>query len=218
MQLTDKGLPTVIVSANLNLKGGRSGCRGFLDYARAHGPWRCLMLSEGRAGEQLLTLKRLGVSGISAQNLSRRDAALVAAMNVPVVLREPPPEMLAPGEPLAGAPYVKVDSYAVGVLAANYYLARGYHSFAYVVQAAGCSRRYVEQHFRSQLSASVRDIILRTKLERVRSLLEESNLSIGEIAAQCGNMNESHLAVLFKKATGLSMSDYRRQNREPPDD
>ena len=74
------------------------------------------------------------------------------------------------------------------------------------------------QHFRSQLSASVRDIILRTKLERVRSLLEESNLSIGEIAAQCGNMNESHLAVLFKKATGLSMSDYRRQNREPPDD
>ena len=400
MQLTDKGLPTVIVSANLNLKGGHSGCRGFLDYARAHGPWRCLMLSEGRAGEQLLTLKRLGVSGVSAQNLSRRDAALVAAMNVPVVLREPPPEMLAPGEPLAGAPYVKVDSYAVGVLAANYYLARGYTSFAYVgetqglywsadrrrgfedalgkagfgcaaydtfsarerrswdaerprmirflrelpkqtalfaamdgrarlvldacaeagigvpeemavlgvdddpiicessvpalssirmgafrrgqkaaemldalmrgqtvrqanvvmeplsvvtrestgydamrdpaiaralrfihseaarrnigvadvVQAAGCSRRYVEQHFRSQLSASVRDVILRTKLERVRSLLEESNLSIGEIAAQCGNMNESHLAVLFKKATGLSMSDYRKQNREPPDD
>ena len=39
-----------------------------------------------------------------------------------------------------------------------------------------------------------------------------------EIAAQCGNMNESHLAVLFKKATGLSMSDYRKQNREPPDD
>ena len=87
-----------------------------------------------------------------------------------------------------------------------------------VVQAAGCSRRYVEQHFRSQLSASVRDVILRTKLERVRSLLEESSLSIGEIAAQCGNMNESHLAVLFKKATGLSMSDYRKQNREPPDD
>ena len=70
MQLTDKGLPTVIVSANLNLKGGRSGCRGFLDYARAHGPWRCLMLSEGRAGEQLLTLKRLGVSGVSAQSVS----------------------------------------------------------------------------------------------------------------------------------------------------
>ena len=87
-----------------------------------------------------------------------------------------------------------------------------------VVQATGCSRRYVEQHFRSQLNASVRDVILRTKLERVRSLLEESNLSIGEIAAQCGNMNESHLAVLFKKATGLSMSDYRKQNREPPDD
>lgn len=400
MQQADKGMPTVIIAANLNLKGGRSGCRGFLDYARTHGPWRCLLLMEGRAGEQLLTLKRLGVSGISAQNLSRKDAELVAAMKVPVVLREPPPEMLIPGQPLADAPYVKVDSYGVGVVAANYYLARGYRSFAYVgetlgmywsadrrrgfedtlekagfgcavydkfsmrerrswdaerprmirfleklpkptaifaamdgrarlvldacaeagigvpeeiavlgvdddpilcessvptlssirmgafrrgqkaaeildalmhgrpvrqtnvvmeplsvvtrestgydamrnpviaralrfihseacrrrigvedvVQAAGGSRRYVEQHFRKQLNASVRDVILRTKIEHVRTLLEESSLSIGEIAEQCGNMNESHLAVLFKKATGLSMRDYRKQNREPPDD
>ncbi len=51
----------------------------------------------------------------------------------------------------------------------------------------------------------------------MRILLEESNLSIGEIAERCGNMNESHLAVLFKKATGLSMRDYRKQNREPAD-
>ena len=86
-----------------------------------------------------------------------------------------------------------------------------------VVQAAGGSRRYLEQHFRKQLNASVRDAILQTKLEHVRTLLEESNLSIGEIAQRCGNMNESHLAVLFKKATGLSMRDYRKQNREPPD-
>ena len=51
----------------------------------------------------------------------------------------------------------------------------------------------------------------------MRILLEESYLSIGEIAERCGNMNESHLAVLFKKATGLSMRDYRKQNREPAD-
>ena len=87
-----------------------------------------------------------------------------------------------------------------------------------VVRVAGCSRRYVEQHFRTQLNASVRDIILRTRLARVRTLLESSNLSIGEIIGQCGFANESHLSVLFKKATGLSMRDYRKQNREPPDD
>jgi len=98
------------------------------------------------------------------------------------------------------------------------YAAQRHVTVADVVQAAGCSRRYVEQHFRAQLHASVRDIILQTKLERVRTLLEESNFSIGEIAAQCGAVNESHLAVLFKKATGLSMRDYRKQNREPADD
>ena len=87
-----------------------------------------------------------------------------------------------------------------------------------VVRAAGCSRRYVEQHFRTQLNASVRDVILGTRLARVRTLLESSNLSIGEIISKCGFANESHLSVLFKKSTGLSMRDYRKQNREPPDD
>ncbi len=87
-----------------------------------------------------------------------------------------------------------------------------------VVRVAGCSRRYVEQHFRTQLNASVRDVILRTRLARVRTLLESSNLSIGEIIGQCGFANESHLSVLFKKSTGLSMRDYRKQNRELPDD
>lgn len=401
MQQTVKEMPNVIFASNFYLKGNRLGCRGFLDYAHEHGPWRCLLLQEGRReGERLISLARLGVSGIAAQSLSRRDAELVASMNVPVVLREPPPEMLEPGHPLASSPYVKVDSYGVGVMAANYYLARGYKSFAYVgetlgmywsadrrrgfedtlkkagfectaydrfskrerrswnaerprmirflrelpkptaifaamderarlildvcaeigigvpeeiavlgvdddtilcessvptlssirmgcfrrgqkaaeilddlmhgrpvqqtnvvmeplsvvtrestgydamrnsviaralqfihseacrrrigvadvVQASGGSRRYVEQRFRKHLNASVRDVILRTKIERAQSLLEESNLSIGEIAEQCGNMNESHLAVLFKKATGLSMRDYRKRNHEPPDD
>ena len=77
---------------------------------------------------------------------------------------------------------------------------------------------YVEQHFRTQLNASGRDVILGTRLARVRTLLESSNLSIGEIISKCGFANESHLSVLFKKSTGLSMRDYRKQNREPPDD
>ena len=112
-------------------------------------------------------------------------------------------------------PLLKQGDFARSIRA---HAAQRHVTVADVVQAAGCSRRYVEQHFRAQLHASVRDIILQTKLERVRTLLEESNFSIGEIAAQCGAANESHLAVLFKKATGLSMRDYRKQNREPADD
>ena len=37
------------------------------------------VLLEGREGEQLLNLERLGVSGITAHYLSPREAALVAA-------------------------------------------------------------------------------------------------------------------------------------------
>lgn len=87
-----------------------------------------------------------------------------------------------------------------------------------VVAAAGCSRRYVELHFRKHVGASVRDMIMRAKLERVKELLAQSNLSIGEISEKCGFARESHLAVLFKKATGSSMSNYRRENRETPDE
>lgn len=389
----------VAISASLNLKGGRSTCMGILDYARRQGDWRCLLL-EGRAGEQVLDPRRLGFDGAIVSNrLSARDARVLAVAGIPVVFTEPWPEMLAPGAPLAGAPYVKMDSYGVGALAAAYYLERGYQSFAYVgetlgmywsaerrqgfadalakagfgcaaygavnarerrhwdaerprmirflralprptavfaamdgrarlvldacaeaglrvpeeiavlgvdndpilcessvpalssirtgefryghaaaamlddlmhgrparrksvvmepvavitrestgydamrdpvmaralkfiraeagsgrigvmdaVRAAGCSRRYAELHFRRHVGASIRDIILRTKLERVKALLEESNLPIGEIAARCGFLRDSHLARLFKEATGLSMRDYRRRTREAPE-
>jgi LacI family transcriptional regulator len=383
----------------LNLKGGRTVCRGVMDYARRHSNWRCMLL-EGRDNEQLLNFRNLGISGIVTHTILHKDAKAIADLRIPVVISEPRPEMLAPDSPLANAPYVKMDSYGVGVLAANYYLGRGYKSFAYVgeplgmywsterrngfadtlakagfdceiydgftakerrswdaerpriinflrslpkptaifaamdnrarlilyacadagisvpneiavlgvdndpilcestiptlssirtggfrrgqkaaemlddlmhgrpvkqknvvmepisvvtrestgyyamrdpviaralkfihteapqrhidvsdvVAAAGCSRRYLEMHFRQYVGVSVRDIIMQTKIDRVKFLLEQSNLSIGEITEQCGFARESHLAVLFKKATGFSMRNYRRQNREEPDE
>lgn len=392
-------VPKVAILFSLNLKGGRSSCRGVLDYAHHHGNWRCMLL-EGRDNEQLLNIRKLGISGVVTHAISRKDAKVIADSRIPAVISEPWPEMLAPDYPLANAPYVKMDSYGVGVLAANYYLCRGYKSFAYVgeplgmywsaerrsgfadtlanagfdceiydrftakerrnwdaerprminflrslpkptaifaamdnrarlilyacadagisvpneiavlgvdndpilcestspklssirtggfrrgqkaaemlddlmhgrpvkqknivmeplsvvtrestgydamrdpviaralkfihaeapqrhvnvsdvVAIAGCSRRYLEMHFRQYVGVSVRDIIMKTKIDRVKLLLEQSNLSIGEITEQCGFARESHLAVLFKMATGSSMSNYRRENRETPDE
>ena len=399
MKHTSANVPKVALLFSLNLKGGRSSCRGVLDYARRRGSWRCMLL-EGRDNEQLLNIRKLGISGVVTHTVPRKDAKAIADSCVPVVLAEPWPEMLAPNSPLANAPYVKMDSYGVGELAAKYYLERGYKSFAYVgeplgmywstdrrkgfadtlakagfgceiydtftakerrnwdaerprmirflqklpkptaifaamdnrarlildacadadirvpdeiavlgvdndpilcestiptlssirtggfrrgqkaaemlddlmhgrpvkqknvimepisvvtrestgyyamrdpviaralkfihseapqrhidvsdvVAAAGCSRRYLEMHFRQYVGASVRDIIMQTKIDRVKFLLEQSNLSIGEITEMCGFARESHLAVLFKKATGFSMRDYRRRNREEPDE
>ena len=84
--------------------------------------------------------------------------------------------------------------------------------------AAGCSRRYLERHFRAKLGRSVHDEMLLARLDRVKELLETTSLSIGEVAAACGFARASQLAALFRKATGATMRAWRREHRETPDE
>ena len=393
--------PKIAIVLPHNIKEDRAAYRGVLDGARRYGPWRCI-LAEGRdLGEQEIDLEKIAVDGAIVHELPRKTAAALAARRIPIVLFEPFPDMLAPGHPLSGSPYVKLDSRAVGALAAGYFLSRGYKSFAYadvpydyhwsaerregfagalraagfpcavyggrfserqrrhwsaerprlirflrdlpkptavlaamdaravlvldacneagirvpedlavlgvdddpilctsafttlssirtgrfrmgqkaaatlaemlrggvpetretalppldvvtrestgydamsdpsiaraiayvrsrpdaervgvgeIVRAAGCSRRYLELRFRNRLGASIRDIALRDKLARVQSLLERTDLSIGEIASACGFLRDSYLAVVFKRETGVSMTEWRRRHRNEPDE
>ncbi|MBR0056358.1 MAG: DNA-binding transcriptional regulator [Kiritimatiellae bacterium] len=391
-------MTNVAILFSLALKGQRSTFHGIVDYAAKHGPWFC-QFQEKRSGEQLIDLAHMGVSGVIVSGVSRKDAPEIAALGVPVVFVEPWPEMLEPDFPIAGAPYVRRDSFAIGAMAASYYMARGYSDFAYVglpkvrawsaerrhgfvetlsaaghgcavhdsftamerrswpdererlvaflrglpkptavfapndararlvldacaiawlrvpdeiavlgvdndpllcestiptlssihtggfrrgqiaaemlddlmhgrkpreravslppisiatrgstgyaamsdpsiskaiafirrhaatggidvgdiVKAAGCSRRYLEQRFRSRLGRSIRDELLGERLERVKTLLSSTNLSIGEITSRTGFLRESHLGLLFRKVTGATMLNWRRENREAPD-
>ena len=393
-------IPKIAIVLPHNIKEDRAAYRGVLDGARRLGPWRCL-LTEGTLDEQTLGLGRLGIDGAVIHEMSRRAAAALAARRVPVVLFEPYPEMRRPGHPFAKAPSIRLDSRAVGALAAEYYLKRGYKSFAYigepeelywsderrigfmevisrsglpcavyggpysdrerkrwsaerprmvrflrglphptavfaamdarsvlvldacaeaglrvpeeiailgvdddpilcdsapttlssirtgrfrmgqkaaelldamlrgqepeprnvalpplgvvtrestgydamrepviaralnfirahsdaerlnvpdVLKVAGCSRRYLEIHFKRGFGTTVKEFLLQTKIERIQSLLERTDMSIGEIASACGFMSDSYLAVVFKRATGISMTEWRRLHRDAPDE
>ncbi|MBR4612658.1 MAG: DNA-binding transcriptional regulator, partial [Kiritimatiellae bacterium] len=350
--------------------------------------------------EQLIDLAHMGVSGVIVSGVSRADAPEIAGLGVPVVFVEPWPDMLEPDFPIAGAPYVRRDSRAIGALAARYYMARGYRHFAFVgelqgkpwsverrdgfvdtlaaaghtcavhdsftarerrswhddrerliaflrdlpkptavfapmdtrarrvleacavaglrvpdeiavlgvdndpllcestiptlssihtggfrrgqiaaemlddlmhgrepreravslppisiatrgstgyaamsdpsiskaiafirrhaasggidvgdiVRAVGCSRRYLELRFRSRIGHSIRDELMQGRIDYVKSLLSSTNLSIGEITERAGFVRDSHLGLLFRKATGMTMLQWRRENRESPDD
>ncbi|MFZ6744099.1 helix-turn-helix domain-containing protein [Undibacterium sp. JH2W] len=48
------------------------------------------------------------------------------------------------------------------------------------------------------------------RLQRARLLLKNSNLSIAEIAADCGFAQQSHLGSTFKSRLGLSPQQYRK--------
>jgi len=83
-----------------------------------------------------------------------------------------------------------------------------------IAAAAQCSRRYLEKRFRTLLDVSVRDLVMREKIEHAKELLEKETMPIGEIPAACGVNCNSHLSVLFKKATGLTMREWRRTHRD----
>ncbi len=129
--------PKIAIFISTALKGARSTLRGIFDYAAAHGPWFCMFM-EGRPGEQLLDLaKDGGADGVIVTGLTRPGVRDIAAFHAPVVFVEPNPDMLAPDFPMQDVPWVGRDSFAIGEMAARYYLERGYRSFAFVGEPLG---------------------------------------------------------------------------------
>ncbi|HEX8089322.1 MAG TPA: helix-turn-helix transcriptional regulator, partial [Blastocatellia bacterium] len=49
------------------------------------------------------------------------------------------------------------------------------------------------------------------RMEEARRLLRETKMSVIDVALEVGYANPSHFARLFRRETGLSPSDYRRQ-------
>jgi len=82
-----------------------------------------------------------------------------------------------------------------------------------VVRVFGSSRRYAEIHFKAVVGRTIMEEIRRVKLDRVCALLQETNLSIGEIAEKCDFASESRLGIIFRKRHGMTMSAYRKAAR-----
>lgn len=71
------------------------------------------------------------------------------------------------------------------------------------------SRQWLQKRFKEEVGHSVIDEIQFRRLEKVKSLVAETDLTFNEIGSLCGFESGNHLRVLFKKATGMTMSEYR---------
>ena len=69
----------------------------------------------------------------------------------------------------------------------------------------------MELHFRHVLKTTVRDEIMRARMERVKSLLRDASDSVESIAATCGFASASHLCSVFKRRTGVTPFTFRRK-------
>lgn len=86
-----------------------------------------------------------------------------------------------------------------------------------IVASTGVSRRSLEVAFRGELDRSPGEEILRLRLEKVRQLLEEGDLTLAEVARKAGFSHSNHLHRIFKKRFGLTPRAFQRTLGQPAD-
>jgi AraC family transcriptional regulator len=76
---------------------------------------------------------------------------------------------------------------------------------------AGLSKFYFNRLFKSAVGVSPSHYHINLRMDVAKRLLRETKKSVVEVALDVGYANPSHFAQLFRRETGLSPSDYRRQ-------
>jgi len=84
---------------------------------------------------------------------------------------------------------------------------------ASVVAEIPVSRRVLERRFQQYLQRSILDEILRTRIERAKSLLIDTNLRVDDVMRACGFTSRSRFFTAFTQATGMTPKSFRRQYR-----
>jgi AraC-like DNA-binding protein/mannose-6-phosphate isomerase-like protein (cupin superfamily) len=83
----------------------------------------------------------------------------------------------------------------------------------FLAHRANMSRRGFFRRFREETGMSPRQYILHKSLSAAEEMLLKSDLSLSEIAYECGFYDSNHFSRLFKSAYKLSPGKFRRENR-----
>lgn len=76
------------------------------------------------------------------------------------------------------------------------------------------SRRVLEVRFKNALGHTVLAEINMARLVRVKQLLRETDLKIREIAEMCGFGTEGYLCRFFRRETGVTLGQYKKQLKQ----
>ena len=75
----------------------------------------------------------------------------------------------------------------------------------------GLSKFHFHRLFKTAMGVSPSRHHINLRMNVARQLLRETKKSVVDVALDVGYANPSHFAKLFRRETGLSPSDYRRQ-------
>jgi AraC family transcriptional regulator len=82
-----------------------------------------------------------------------------------------------------------------------------------VATHCGLSRSHFEKAFKASLGTPPHRWRVHRRVQRAQDMLQQTNDSIGLIAASCGFADQSHLTRVFSAIVGSSPAAWRRQHR-----
>lgn len=77
-------------------------------------------------------------------------------------------------------------------------------SFGDIVKRVRLSRRQLERLFRHEFDCSPARYYVRLRLERAKSLIEQTSMPIVEVAVACGFVSASHFSKMFRSVLGVA--------------
>ena len=83
-----------------------------------------------------------------------------------------------------------------------------------VLDAVGISRSNLEKRFKEEVGETIHAVIHTEKLEKARSLLVATSLSINEISQMCGYPSLQYFYSVFKKEYDTTPKEYREQHSD----
>ncbi|MGI6176022.1 MAG: helix-turn-helix domain-containing protein [Christensenellales bacterium] len=75
------------------------------------------------------------------------------------------------------------------------------------------SAGYLMHLFKRHMGKSVMQVVTQRRVERGKHLLANTSLSVSEIASESGYLNIQHFSMVFKKATGISPTEFRKMSQ-----
>ena len=86
-----------------------------------------------------------------------------------------------------------------------------------ITRRMGLSKTHFHRIYKEFYGSSCKDDIICSRLEKVRWMLDNTTLTIVQIAEECGYSNNSHLIRQFTGRTGMTPSAYRKRNNKGQD-
>ena len=76
---------------------------------------------------------------------------------------------------------------------------------------ANMNRSYFSRYFKSKTGENFVDFLARTRIEKAKELLRETDYTIDEISLRVGHVNKGYFTKVFKKVTGLNPGEFRKK-------